>query len=320
MYYKSDIVEQNYNNDSNNKKYGSKRKMKWINEVQGTIFASFPVLRFILFGFIPLVFGLLMAFLPMKYNFDIGLAMEQGFTLDNFRMVLKDATFWKSIWNTFYLALAWPISMLIALLVSILLTKNIKGNPFFRPVYFIPFICSLVAVTLMWNVILDYNYGVANNVIEWLTGTRINWRGDPKWYRFGLICMTVWSTTGYKIIILTAALTSVNKSLYEAAELDGANAFQKVKSVTLPAISPTIFYLFVTGLIDVLQEFTRSQVWDRKGGPNSTGITMVFYLYREAFTYSNMGTASAVAWILSIIIVIITIFNFVFSKKWVHYD
>ena len=290
------------------------------NNWQGFLFSILPVLRFAIFGFVPLVIGLLMAFLPMRYNFDVFSAMQQGFTLDNFSTVLKDATFWKSIGNTFYLALSWPISMIIALFVSILLTKEIKGKPFFRTVYFIPFVCSLVAVTLMWNVVLDYNYGVANNFLEWLTGTRINCRGDPKWYRFGLICMTVWSTTGYKIIILTAALTSVNKALHEAASLDGANAMQKVLHITLPAISPTIFYLFVTGLIDVLQEFTRSQVWDRLGGPNSTGITMVFYLYREAFTYANMGTASAVAWILSIMIILITILNFALSKKWVHYD
>ena len=298
----------------------SKKKMKVLKNCQGFLFSCFPVLRFAIFGFIPLVVGLLMAFLPMKFNFDIFVAMEQGFTFDNFKEVLSDPIFWKSIGNTFYLALSWFISMAIALVVSILLTKEIKGKPFYRTVYFIPFICSLVAVTLMWNVILDYKYGVANNLIEWLSGTRINWKGDSKWYRFGLICMTVWSTTGYKIIILTAALTSVNKNLYEAASLDGANAVEKVFNITLPAISPTIFYLFVTGLIDVLQEFTRSQVWDKNGGPNSTGMTMVFYLYREAFTYSNMGTASAVAWILSIMILLITILNFALSKKWVNYD
>ena len=306
--YKADIV----------KKKVSRWQKK--NNFQGMCYASIPVIRFAIFGFVPLVFGLLMAFLHMEYTYDVSEGLSQGFTLDNFRYVLDDAVFWQSIKNTFYLALAWPISMVIALLVSILLTKNIKGKPFYRTVYFIPFVCSLVAVTLMWNVILDYNYGVANNVLEWLTGTRINWKSDAKWYRFGLICMTVWSTTGYKIIILTAALTSVNKTLYEAAELDGANTWQKVTNITLPAISPTIFYLFVTGLIDVLQEFTRSQVWDRKGGPNNTGITMVFYLYREGFEYINMGTASAVAWILSIIILVITILNFVLSKKWVKYD
>ena len=306
--YKADIVR--------------KKRSKWqrSKNIQGTIFASIPVLRFVIFGFIPLILGLLMAFLPMKNTFSIIDGLKAGFTFDNFKTVFSDKMFWKSIGNTFYLALAWPISMLIALGVSILLTQNIKGKPFFRTVYFIPFVCSLVAVTLMWNVILDHNYGVANNVIEWIFGVRINWHGDAKWFRFGLICMTVWSTTGYKIIILTAALTSVNRSLYEAASLDGANAPQKVWHVTLPAISPTVFYLFVTGLIDVLQEFTRSQVWHKDGGPNGTGLTMVFYLYREGFKYVNMGTASAVAWILSILILLITLLNFALSKKWVKYD
>ena len=125
---------------------------------------------------------------------------------------------------------------------------------------------------------------------------------------------------GYKIVILTAALTNVNRSYYEAASLDGANAWQKFVHVTMPAISPTVFYLAVTGLINVLQEFTRSQVWAPDGGPNGKGITIVFYLYREGFDYTNMGTASAVAWVLSIMIVLVTIANFALSKKWVKYD
>ena len=172
----------------------------------------------------------------------------------------------------------------------------------------------------MWKVLLDYNYGVINNLSELFFKLRINWSGDPRFYVPGLIIMAAWSSTGYKIILLTAALTTVNKTYYEAAELDGANAFQKIWHITFPAISPTIFFLFVTGMINVLQEFARSQVWSSSGGPNNAGLTIVFYLYREAFSYINMGKASAVAWLLSIAIIIITVINFATSKKWVKYD
>ena len=286
--------------------------------VEGFLFAVAPVLRFLVFGLAPLTLGLVMAFFSMQYTYDITECEFCGF--DNFKEVLGDPVFWESIGNTFYIALSWVFSMVIAIVVAVFLSKKIKGKSFFRTVYFLPFVCSMVAITLMWQVLLDVNYGVINQIIEFFGGARIDWKGDPDWYIPGLILMTVWSTTGYKIIILTAALTTVNKSYYEAASIDGANAWHKFWHVTIPAISPTIFYLFVTGLINVLQEFTRSQVWEQNGGPNGKGLTIVFYLYRNAFKYSNMGAASAVAWLLAIMIIIITILNFALSKKWVKYD
>ncbi len=298
------------------KKHDSRRKRR--DNIEGFLFAFPPVLRFLLFNLVPLAVGLIVVFLDTNRTYDIFSGVFCG--LNNFKKVLTDSVFWQSIGNTLYLGMAWPISMVIALIIAVFLTQKIRGRSFFRLVYFLPFVCSTVAITLIWQVLLDYNYGVVNTIIEFFNGARINFKGDASWYLPGLIIMTVWSTTGYKIVILTAALTNVNRSYYEAASLDGANAWQKFVHVTMPAISPTVFYLAVTGLINVLQEFTRSQVWSADGGPNGKGITIVFYLYREAFTYTNMGTASAVAWILSIMIVLITILNFKLSKKWVKYD
>lgn len=295
-----------------------KKNIKTKDNVEGFLFALAPVLRFLVFGLVPLVIGLAMAFMDLGYSFDISQAEWVG--LENFERVLKDEMFWQSIWNTLYLSLSWVISMLIAIVTATLLAKKLRGVNFYRTVYFLPYVCSVVAVTLMWEVLLDVNYGAVNSVIEFFGGDRINWKSDPDWYIPGLILMTIWSTTGYKIIILTTALTTVNKSYYEAASLDGANSFQQFWHVTIPAISPTMFFLFVTGMINILQEFTRSQVWDHNGGPNGKGLTIVFYLYREMRQYIDMGAASAVAWILAIMIIIITILNFALSKKWVKYD
>ena len=301
-----------------NIKTQSLKKKHMIENIEGLLFSILPVVRFALFRLIPLVVGLAMAFLTMEYTFSLAEGEFCGF--DNFTTVLKDPLFWTSIKNTFILALAWPISMAIALMCSVLLSKKLRGINFFRTVYFLPFVCSLVAVTLMWNIIFDYNYGVVNQLIDGIFGKRLNWKGDPFWFQVGLIIMIVWSSTGYKIILLTAALTTIDRAYYEAADLDGANAWQKFTKITLPAISPTMFFLLITGLINTLQEFTRSEIWSSSGGPNNAGVTIVFYLYRQAFQYSNMGIASAVAWLLSILIVIITIINFVASKKWVKYD
>lgn len=298
-------------------KQSLKRRQRRDN-IEGILFACPPVIRFMLFTLVPMFVGLVVAFCDTGNSYDVMASEFCG--LGNFKEVLTDPVFWESVKNTFILALAWPISMLCALVISVFMAGEIKAKPFFRVVYFLPFVCSTVAITFIWQVLLDYHYGVVNTVIEMISGNRINFRGDADWFQVGLLVMLVWSTTGYKIIILTAALTNVNRSYYEAASLDGANAFQKFWHVTIPAISPTLFYLAVTGLINVLQEFARSQVWAGDGGPNGKGLTIVFYLYREAFDYINMGKASAVAWILSIMIVIITIINFAVSKKWVKYD
>lgn len=303
---KANAVKQSYN----------RRQRK--DNIEGFLFAFPPMLRFLLFNLVPLAVGLIVAFMNTNRSYDFTQGTFCG--LDNFKTILTDAVFWQSIGNTLYLGLSWVISMALAMVVSVFLAGQIKGKAFFRLVYYLPFVCSTVAITLIWQVLLDYNYGAVNTIIDFLGGARIDFKGDPDWYLPGLVIMTAWSTMGYKIVILTAALTNVNRSYYEAASLDGANAWQKFVHVTMPAISPTVFYLAVTGLINVLQEFTRSQVWAPDGGPNGKGITIVFYLYREGFDYTNMGTASAVAWVLSIMIVLVTIANFALSKKWVKYD
>ena len=139
-----------------------------------------------------------------------------------------------------------------------------------------------------------------------------------------LIIIGIWSGTAYGIVLYGAALTNVNRSLYEAAQIDGANSFRSFVSITLPSVSPTSFYLLTTGLIGALQEFTRPQMIAGGGngaGPNNDGLTIVFYIYRRAFQYNNeMGRAAAAALILAVFILIITAINFVLSKRWVSYD
>lgn len=296
------------------KVYVDKKKFFTKTDITGIALAILPIARFLLFGFVPLCCALLMAFLKMN-SFFITEGVFCGF--DNFIDVLNDPMFWKSITNTFYLAVSLPISLVIGILISVLMdSKLLRGKKFFRTVFFLPYVCSIVAITLTWRWMFDYNYGIINQFL----GVQINWRGDETWYIPGLIIMTVWSTTGYKIILLTAALSAIDQAYYEAADLDGASPIQKFWHITLPAISPTVFFLLVTGMIGILQEFSRSQVWNQSGGPNNAGLTIVFYLYRRAFEYIEMGAASAVSWLLSIMILLITILNFKLSKKWVYYD
>ena len=296
-----------------------KKKKKFdIENATGTFMASIPLIGFAIFGLIPMVLAFVMSGMQI-YGFSFANSKWIGF--DNFKAVLTDNEFWRSIKNTVYMGLSMPISLVLSLVVAFLLDKEIKFKKFFRTVFFIPYVCSVVAVTLMWKWIFNTNFGVLN---QWLGRTgdnAIDWIGNSKYYIWAVIIMSVWSGTGFGIILFAAALTNVNKSLTEAAKIDGANNIKCFWNITLPSISPTTFYLFTIGLIGVLQSFAVTNILTEGGGPNNVGVTVVFYLYRRIFNYAHMmGQASAVAILLTILILIVTVINFWASKKWVSYD
>ena len=293
------------------------RKKNNKENVSGLLLSLMPVIGFMLFGLVPMILAIFMAFMHIEgFNFDNSY-FNHG---QNFVEVLSDSLFWKSIGNTFYMSLSTFINIVLALVVAFLLTKNIRGKKVFRTIYFIPYVCSVVAITLMWQWIFNTNYGIINRLFTAPGQEPVNWWGDEATFIPCLIIMGVWSGTGYGIILYGAALTNVNNSLYEAAKVDGANSFQSFLHVTLPAISPTTFYLLITGIIGALQEFARPQIISGTGGPNNAGVTVVFYLYRNAFQYYNMGVASATAWLLAAIIVELSVINYAVSRLWVSYD
>ena len=296
-------------------------------EAWGIGLSILPLIGFVIFGLIPMVLALAMSMMHIRgLKFDAN-ATFIGF--QNFKTVLTDDLFYKSLLNTLYAAVSLPITLILSLVISILLNQKIMAKKLFRTIFFIPYVCSMVAVSLMWKWIFDYNYGVLNTIVQNLGGERINWLGDTATFMPCMIIMGVWSGMGFNIILFTAALTNVNRSYYEAAEIDGANAWKKFVHITLPAISPTTFYLLVMGLIGALQEFTRFQVMTGDGSPDNNGLTVVFYLYNYIYGAPSvgggrypidMGRASTMALLLALLIIGITILNFKLSKKWVSYD
>ncbi len=298
------------------KVYRKKIKVKR-EEVFGFALSMGPVLGFALFGLIPMILAIFMSFMDI-YGFTFEGAGFVGF--ENYGTVLKDPLFWKSIVNTLYMGVATFINIALALMVAFLLTKNVRGKKVFRTIYFIPYVCSVVAITVMWQWIFNTNYGIINAIFTPEGQEPVNWWGRADTFIPCLLIMGVWSGTGYGIILYGAALTNVNSSLYEAAKVDGANSFKSFWHITIPAISPTTFYLLITGIIGALQEFARPQIISGSGGPDNVGVTVVFYLYRSAFQYYEMGIASATAWLLAILIVGLTVINFAMSKLWVSYD
>lgn len=298
---------------------GFKRK-KRINkeELAGTLLASIPIIGFLIFGLVPLVLALAMAFLHMR-GFGFEGATSAGF--DNFKTVLTDPVFIHSIGNTFRMGASVLISQVFALFIAYFLSRPVRGKKFFRTLFFVPYVCSVVAITLMWKYMFNTNYGIINQILGRTGDDAIEWLGDSKYYTWAVIIMSVWSGMGFGIVLYTAALTNVNGNMIEAAKIDGAGGVRTFLNIVLPSISPTSFYLLVMGVIGALQAFAVTNVLSADGGPNNDGITIVFYLYRRVFAYNNtMGEASASAWILSAMILVVTAIQFIVSKYWVSYD
>ena len=298
------------------------RKRLGKEEVQGILYANIPLFGFCLFGLIPLLLSLYLCFNSFK---GLRLHTAKFVAWENFSKILQDEMFWQSLGNTAFVLVAAVVALLLSLAVSALIATNVRGAKGFKAIYFVPYVCSLVAITFMWKWIYDYNYGVLNTTLMdwgWIQEP-ISWLGSAEYYRTAMFVLLVWSSTGFNIILLTAALVGVPKELHEAAQIDGAGEFRRFFSITLPLISPTIFYLLIIGLIGALQEFTRFQVMTSDGGPEYQGMTVVFYLYRQLFNASggsDLGVASAMGWIIAVLISAVTILNFRLQRRWVNYD
>lgn len=285
-------------------------------EICGTIMGALPVVSVLLFSVVPMALAIVMAFFDMRTPVSFNGAAFVLF--DNFAEVFSDPNFGTAIVNTLVYSLTLPISLVLALFIAAALNATVKGTGIFRVILFLPFICSSVAIVFVWKWLFNTNYGVLNSML----GTQVGWLDSPWMFRISLIVMMVWAQTGYKVILLSASLTSVNRAYYEAAELDGANRWQKFAHITVPAVSPTLFFLLVTGFISILQLFSEVQVMDPTGGQSIdyAALTVVFYIYRQGFNYNAMGVAAAASWILTLIVLVVTVFNFKISKLWVKYD
>lgn len=298
------------------------RKRLGKEEVQSILYANIPLFGFCFFGLIPLLLSLYLCFNSFK---GLRLHTAKFVAWENFSKILQDEMFWQSLGNTAFVLVAAVVALLLSLAVSALIATNVRGAKGFKAIYFVPYVCSLVAITFMWKWIYDYNYGVLNTTLMdwgWIQEP-ISWLGSAEFYRTAMFVLLVWSSTGFNIILLTAALIGVPKELHEAAQIDGAGEFRRFFSITLPLISPTIFYLLIMGLIGALQEFTRFQVMTPDGGPEYQGMTVVFYLYRQLFNASggsDLGVASAMGWIIAVLISAVTILNFSLQRRWVNYD
>ena len=279
------------------------------------------VIGFIIFTAGPMVVSLYYSF--TKFNI-IDPPVWVGF--DNYINLFNNAIFWQSVKVTFYYALlALPLGLVVGFFLAVLLNQEIWGQKVWRTIFFLPSVIAGVAVALMWVRLLNPNIGLVNAFLRSIGIQGPGWLQDPQWAVPSLVLIGFWGVGGGMIIYL-AGLQGIPTALYEAAKIDGANALQRFQYVTLPMMTPIIFYNLVLGLIVTFQLFTEVFVATGSGGAGNLGgparSTMVYnlYLYLNAFRYFDMGTASAMAWILFLFILVITILLFRSSSFWVYYE
>ncbi|GMX66809.1 sugar ABC transporter permease [Paenibacillus elgii] len=277
-------------------------------------FISTPILGFLTFWFIPLAFSGYVSF--TNYS---GYQAPVPNGVANYVRLANDPLFWKTLFNTFYAALSVPIGMVLALVIAMALNQKIRGISFFRTAFFLPTVSSVVALTLLWKWIFNADYGLLNYLLSLIGIQGPAWLSSEQWAMPAMIIQGSWSGLGLNMVLYLAALQNVPKSFYEAADIDGAGGWQKFTRITIPCISPTTLYILITSMISSIQDFPRFQVMT-EGGPNYSTTTIVYYLYQNAFDYLDMGYASAMAWILGLLLMAITLLNFWISRRWVHYE
>lgn len=239
--------------------------------------------------------------------------------LANFRFLLKDQMFRTTLWNTLvYTAFSVPLQLLVALGVALLLNLNLRGTNLYRALIFLPSQTPAVATAMLWFFIFSPTSGLANAAIGVFEIEPKRWLWDVNLVKPALIVMAVWAF-GVAMIIFLAGLQDIPQSLYEAAELDGASSWSKLWNITLPLLSPTIFFNLVIGLIGAFQVFTPVYLMTR-GGPGNSSMVMGLLIYRHGFEEFNMGYASLLAWVLFLIVITLTAIQFKLASRWVYYE
>ncbi|MDN7245112.1 sugar ABC transporter permease [Planococcus shenhongbingii] len=298
---------------------GKKRMtMRRKESIYGYIFVLPWIIGFLAFTAGPLVFSFVASF--TNYNITSQMDFVGG---ENYKGLLtEDSLFWTSLWNTLYFVIfSVPLTTIGAIFLSALLNQDIPGIRYFRTLYYLPAVLSGVGVYMLWMQLLDPGTGMVNLVLSWFGIDGPNWLFDPDWTKPSLIFMKLWSVGGSMLLYL-ASMQGVSKSLYEAAEIDGANTWKKFFHITLPMITPVIFFDVVTSLIGGFQIFQEAYVMSNngEGGPANSLLFYNLYMWKQAFTNFNMGYAMAMSWILFVIVFIMTMINLKLAPRWVHYE
>ncbi|ANE45584.1 sugar ABC transporter permease [Paenibacillus swuensis] len=298
----------------------SKRKMNvqaWRETLAGYVFIGPMLIFLIIFTIIPILLSLVLSFTDWSFVSPI---QEINFVgLQNYKTLTQDDVFLTSAKNNLVLVLVVPVTMMISLILSIVIHKHVYFKDLFKVIYFMPYISSVVAVAIVFQVLFHPSFGPVNQM---LTSIGIDnppmWLADMDYALPSVMMIMVWIGIGFNLIIYMAALQSIPGDLYEAADIDGANGWVKFRSITLPLVSPTSFFLLITGIISSFKVFDLIAVLTQGGPAHSTSV-VVYYLYTSAFESLKTGYASSIAWFLFLGVFLITLIQWYGQKKWVNY-
>ncbi|MGX7013970.1 carbohydrate ABC transporter permease [Vagococcus silagei] len=262
---------------------------------------------FFVFTLIPVVFSLILAFTEWD-----SFSKPKFIGFHNFSKMMTDETFWISLKNTFiYTIGVVPLTLVCSLGIAILLNQKIRGMKFFRTAFFFPYVTSLVAIAVVWNMLFHPTKGPINQFLKMFIENPPGWTSSSQWALIAIIIVSIWRNMGYYMILYLAGLQSIPKELYEASVIDGANKWKQFTNVTLPSLRPTTFFVTIMLVINCFKIFDLVQVMT-DGGPGRATNVLVYQIYNEAFVKFNFGYASAIALILFVIVLAITIIQF----KW----
>lgn len=276
---------------------------------------------------LPMLLGLLMFRLgPIIASFGISFTSWNVFSpprwigLDNYRQLLTSPIFWEVARNTvLFAAIFVPLVMVLGLSLALLVNQKLRGSTFFRGVFFMPYITSIVAVALAWKWILATRFGLLNNALIDLFGVRSppSWLGDPAFALVTVAFVLAWQSAGFQMLLFLAGLQNIDESLKEAARIDGASNVQVLRYITLPLLSPITFFVLIISLIASSQTFEVTYALTG-GGPQRASTTLAFFIYQNAFVHFQMGYASALAYMLLLFVGGLTAVNFIARRRWVY--
>lgn len=288
------------------------------NFLKGMLYLAPTFIILGIFQIYPIIKALAMSFYT-KYNYFKHIVFEYG--LDNYISIFKDDNFILAMKNTFIFVLGVvPLSIIIATFLAMILNSNILFKRFFNSVLFLPFVTSTVAVSAVWRWIFHSEYGILNHFLGLFGVDPIKWLIDPKWAMVSLIILSIWKTLGYNILIILTGLQNIDNQYYNAAKIDSANSWNRFIHITLPLLSPTIFFVMITSLIGAFKVFSEVYaLFHKMPGPVNSCLTMVYYIYDKLANQFSYGIASAASVVLFAIILVITIVQLYIGRKMVHY-
>ena len=281
------------------------------------------IIGFLAFTVYPIVYSLYLSF---THYSGFGDATAAGF--DNYQHMVKDPLFWQSLSNTlYYAALAVPVGVVVAIALALMMNQNVREVAIYRAAFYLPSIIPLFALTFIFIVLLNPGFGLVDFLLERVGIPAVNWLGDARWTRISVVLLAQLGAGGPALIFL-AALRAVPSELYESALLDGAGPLRRFYKITIPLITPVILFDLIYGTILGIQIFTPAYVLTGgtsgggayTAGPENSLLFFVYYLYKNAFQYSDMGYASALAWVLFVISVLLALAIMRWSRYWVHYE